>query len=68
MIEDVTNRERVKHDLLEFARRLTREVCVRAANHKPDTSDERRQSVQGPVKIADLDCVRKAIDTITVGL
>jgi hypothetical protein len=57
------NKEQTRQDLLEFARRVTREVCVRAANHGPVSPDERRWKAQGEVHPKDLDCVREALES-----
>ena len=52
------NSDHLRQELLEFARRLTREVCVRAASHGPSCTEERRWKTEGPVRATDLDCVK----------
>jgi hypothetical protein len=64
MLDVVMDRERVRQDLLEFARRVNREVCVRAADHKPANPDERRWQVQGTVAPQDLDSVRDVVGLV----
>ena len=67
-IDAVLNNEPERQYLLEFARRLTREVCVRAASHAPATPDERRQATQGTVHPRDLDCIKEITENIIGGL
>ncbi len=48
-------------DLKDFARRVTREVCVRAAGHRPQGVDEVRQAREGPCQPMQLDAVRRVL-------
>jgi len=57
----IIDQERCRLALLEFARVLNREVCIRAANHPPHTAEEKRQKDDGVVEIHDLDCVKYAL-------
>lgn len=55
---EITTTNQVREDLLEFGRRVTREICVRAAGHAPADAEERRWRMEGAVSPRDLDCIK----------
>ena len=60
-IAPVVERDAARLALQDFARHLTREVCVRTAGHGPATAAERRQRDEGPCAPLQLDCVRQVL-------
>ena len=57
----VDDREQVRAALLNFARAVNREVCIRASDHAADSADEHRQKNEGVCAPMHLDAVRELL-------
>ena len=61
ILSSIDDREQVRAALLNFARAVNREVCIRASDHAADSPDEHRQKNEGVCAPMHLDAVRELL-------